>query len=375
MNRLLLRFDACLDRHGIAHRWVRAAAVAAGGAAVLVAFAIAGPDRETDPAAAARPAGRPVTIAWGGDTTLGSSHGLPPRHGFAALAPVARLLRAADLSAVNSEGTFATGGSSKCGGPDTATCFAFRAPPRNAAALRRAGVDIVNLANNHAFDFGAIGMGETVRALRRVGVAVTGRPAEVRVLSIAGARIAFVGFSAYPWSSPIGDPVAIRAIVRDAARRANVVVAFVHAGAEGADKGHTPPGPEDAFGEARGDVRAFAHTAVDAGADLVVGSGPHVLRGMELYRHRLIAYSLGNLAGYRNFGTSGALAVSGILRATVGGDGSFLVGRLESLRLDGRDPHVDPAHAAARAVSELSAADFGAAAVTVGPSGDLVAPG
>ena len=97
----------------------------------------------------------------------------------------------------------------------------------------------------------------------------------------------------------------MRALIQRAAEQADIVVAFFHAGAEGADKTHVPRGPESAFGEYRGDSRRFARIAIDAGADLVLGSGPHVLRGLELYKNRLIAYSLGNLAGYQNFGTGG----------------------------------------------------------------------
>lgn len=261
--------------------------------------------------AAKLPPGRPVTLAWAGDTTLGSSFGLPSGQGFGLLRAVAPLLKAADLTAVNLEGTLSTGGSSKCAsGASRANCFAFRAPPRNARALRRAGVDIVNLANNHAFDFGAIGLGQTVSALRAARVAQTGRPFEVRVLAVDGAKVAFVGFSTYPWSSPMGDAGAVRLIVAGAAKQANLVVVVFHAGAEGSDRTHVPRGAETAFGEDRGDSRVFARQAIDAGADLVVGSGPHVLRGMELYRGRLIAYSLGNLAGYKNFATGGTLSLA-----------------------------------------------------------------
>jgi len=353
------------------HRWTVQRAVSlvvlAASSAVIV-FVLAGVVRRgSDTAQAALPVGRPVTIAWGGDTTLGSSHGLPPGHGWRVLSRIAPVLRAADLTAVNNEGTFATGGSSKCGGPDGDTCFAFRAPPGNAAALARAGVDVANLANNHAFDFGAVGMGQTITALRRYGIAVTGRPGEVLVQEIAGARVAFVGFSSYRWTSPIGDLPVVRALVRQAQRRANVVVVFFHAGAEGVGHEHTPPDGESYLGEHRGNVRAFAHAAVDAGADLVLGSGPHVLRGMELYRQRLIAYSLGNLAGYRNFATGGTLSLSGILRATIDVDGAFLTGRFTSLRLDATNiPHLDRSGQAAKLVSSLSRDDFGRRGLVVG---------
>lgn len=324
------------------------------------------------PASAALPVGRPLTLAWGGDTTLGSSHGNPPQQGWAALSGVAGVLGAADLTAINNEGTFSTGGSSKCGGPDTDTCFAFRAPPANASALRRAGVDVANLANNHAFDFGPVGFAQTVSALRRQGIGVTGRPNEVLVRDLPGARVAFVGFASYRWSAPITDLLAVRRLVATARRRANVVVAIFHGGAEGADRAHTPRGPETYLGEPRGNVRAFAHTAIDAGADVVVGSGPHVLRGMELYRRRLVAYSLGNLAGWRNFGTGGALSLSGVLRVTTDADGAFLAGTFTSLRLDSRAvPRIDPSGAAGAFVSRLSRADFGRRGVVVGRDGRL----
>jgi hypothetical protein len=343
---------------------------------VLGAIAVIVIDGRPGSAAAAElPPGRPVTIAWGGDTTLGSSFGNPPEDGFSVLREIAPLLGAADISAVNSEGTFATGGASKCGGASSGNCFAFRAPPQNATALRRAGVDIVNLANNHAFDFGAIGMGQTITALRRHKVAVTGRPGEITVLPVDGAKVAFVGFAAYPRASSITDLAGVTALVRRAASRANIVVAFMHIGAEGADRTHTPPGAEEAFGEQRGDSRAFARTAVMAGADLVLGSGPHVVRGIEIFRKRLIAYSLGNLAGYKNFATGGNLSLSGILRSTVNADGSLLTARLESLVLDAANvPHRDPESRTGRLITDLSRSDFGARGVVVRRNGKVELP-
>ena len=73
--------------------------------------------------------------------------------------------------------------------------------------------------------------------------------------------------------------------------------------------------------------------AVRAGADLVFGSGPHVLRGMEIYRDRLIAYSLGNFSGFHNFDTEGVLGASAVLHVTVDKDGAFRSGRIASVRL------------------------------------------
>lgn len=324
----------------------RALAVAAGG---LLVF----------PAAADAARG-PVSLTWGGDVTLGSSYGRPPRAGWPQLAPIARVLRASDVTALNYEGTFAPGGASKCGS-GRPQCFAFQAPARNARSLRRAGVDLANLANNHAFDFGPRGYASTRRALRRAGVEPTGGPAEVRVLRRNGTRIGFVGFASYSWSGRLNDAGAVRDLVRRADRRADVVVVLFHGGAEGADRTHTPGGPEQAFGENRGDLRAFARVAIRSGADLVLGSGPHVLRGLELYRRRLIAYSLGNLTGWHNFDTSGqVLSLSALLTVHVTRSGRFREGEIASLRLDGTGvPHPDPTDRAAALMRRLSYSDFG----------------
>src|SRR3954449_11822630 len=95
----------------------------------------------------------------------------------------------------------------------------------------------------------------------------------------------------------------------------------------------TPRGPK-AFGAKTGGApRRFAHAAIAAGADLVVGSGPHVIRGVEWYHHRLIAYSTGNFAGYHNFGLGGTLSLSAIFRVTLKPDGTFVKGRWISVRL------------------------------------------
>jgi hypothetical protein len=186
--------------------------------------------------------------------------------------------------------------------------------------------------------------------------------------------VAFVGFSAYRWSSPIRDLVAAQEVIRKAATAANVVVVFIHAGGEGQAQTHTPDVDEQAFGEARGNSRAFAHAAVDAGADLVLGSGPHVLRGMEVYRDRLIAYSLGNLAGWHNFSLAGVSRISGLLQVRIGRRGQLRSGRLRSLSLVGAGvPAVDNSHAAALLVRTVSAEDFGATAARISSVGEISA--
>ncbi|MFL5779882.1 MAG: CapA family protein [Thermoleophilaceae bacterium] len=317
-----------------------------------------------------------VSIAWVGDMSLSRKLGLPPASGAGPLEPVRRRLQDADLALGNLEGTLGSGGGSKCG-HRSKDCFAFQAPASYAGMYARAGFDVLNLANNHAADFGPAGEARTLAALYGAGVGAAGPPGHVELRSVRGVRVALLGFAPYPWAASLTDiPKAIE-LVRRAAARADLVIVMMHAGAEGTDRIHTPIGRETAFGEDRGDTRRFAHAVVDAGADLVVGSGPHVLRGVERRRGRLIAYSLGNFLGFNTFERGGVLSLSGILRVELDGTGALRGARWISIRLTGPGtPAIDRSRRAAKLVSSLSRADFGAAAMTVTGDSRLVpAPG
>lgn len=325
-------------------------------------------DAEDEPASERRS----VTIGWVGDTMLGRAGALPPDEGRGLLTEVGPITVDPDVMIGNLEGTLSAGGASKCGGGGGANCHAFQVPPSHAGALHAAGFDVMSLANNHALDFGEDGRAQTIAALEQREIDHTGLPGQVTVVERGGVELAVLGFAPYRWAASLTDLKAAAALVRAAAQEADVVVVTMHAGAEGTGATRTSPGPERAFGENRGDPRAFARAVIDAGADLVLGAGPHVLRGMERYRDRLIAYSLGNFAGFHNFSTGGALALSGVLRVSLNEDGTLRSGRFNSLVLDGAGaPRPDPSDAAARMVSELSAADFGSAGVTVSETGRL----
>jgi hypothetical protein len=311
-----------------------------------------------------------VAIVATGDIVMGSAPNLPPDGGRSFFSDVQTDL-AGDVVLGNLEGTLSTGGSSKCG-PSSTSCFAFQTPPTYARWLKRAGFTVMNLANNHAFDFGQAGLDQTIAALDRSGLLHTGRPGEITVQKVGRIRVATVGFAPYPWAASLTDIAGARKLVRAADRVADVVLVTMHAGAEGQDRQHVARGTEQFLGENRGDSRRFAHAVVDAGADIVVGSGPHVLRGMEWYKGRLIAYSLGNFAGYDVFALGGPLSTSGILRVTLDGDGRFETGRLVPTRMVGAGlPALDPAEAAHGLVRTLSRADFGARGVKVSPDGLL----
>ena len=350
--------------------WRAVARAAAAVAIVISGYALAGGEAKPPPAQAAVRAKGPVTIQWVGDTVLASAYGTPPNGGRDSLKAMTPSLHKADLSWGNLEETLSRGGTSKCGAAASDNCFAFQAPPSYARNLKRAGFAIMNLANNHAYDFGAAGVRQTHHALGRAHIAWDGSPGKIRMLTRKGVRVALLGFAPYPWSARLDDiPAAVR-LVRSAARRADLVVVAIHAGAEGADRTHVPRGTEYYLGENRGNSRAFAHAVVDAGADLVVGSGPHVIRGIQWYHRRLIAYSTGNFAGYDNFGLGGVLGLSGMVRVTLDPDGSFVKGRWISLRLEGPGlPVLDSSKQSLRLVGRLSREDFGRTAARFDSSG------
>ena len=311
----------------------------------------------------------PVSVAVAGDTVMGSlPYGLPPDGGASLFRQVDPLL-AGDVVLGNLEGTLSSGGGSKCGS-GSANCYAFQTPPSYARWLRQAGFTVMNLANNHAFDFGPGGQRQTVAALTRVGIRNTGRPGTMAVQTVKGQRVAILGFAPYAWADSLLDIARAKRRVQAAARSAQIVIVMIHAGAEGSDKTHVPSGDETFLGEDRGDSRAFTHAVIDAGADLVVGSGPHVLRGMEMYKGRLIAYSLGNFMGYEVFGLGGPLSTSAVLQASLNPDGTLRSARIRPTVLVGAGVPV-PGGAAIPTIRSLSRSDFGSRAPRIADDGTV----
>ena len=313
--------------------------------------------------------GEPVTVAAVGDIVMGSlPYGLPPDGGRSFFSGVDDLL-VGDIVLGNLEGTLATGGSSKCGAGST-NCFAFRTPPSYARWLKGAGFTVMNLANNHAYDFGPLGQRQTLAALSSVGLRNTGRPGTQAVQTVGGQRVAILGFASYTWADSLTDIPRARRRVQQAAGSAEIVIVTFHGGAEGSDRTRVPRGTETYLGENRGDLRAFTHAVIDAGADLVIGHGPHVMRGMEVYRDRLIAYSLGNFGGYEVFSLGGLLSTSAVLQVTLEPDGTLREGRIRPTRLVGAGTP-SPGGDAVGVVRSLSRQDFGARSPRIAADGTI----
>lgn len=326
------------------------------------------------------PADSKLTIAAVGDIMMGSTYpdasSLPPEDGAKLLAEVTPILSAADIAFGNLEGPMLEGGATAKCGPRSTRCFSFRVPTRYGKHLKDAGFDIMSLANNHASDFGAEGRESSKRVLAGLGIAHAGADTrDTGFLNVKGKKIAVVAFATNNVSYNVNDLETAQRAVADAAAKSDLVIVSFHGGAEGPTNQHVPRGPENYLGEARGDLRRFTHAVVDAGADIVIGHGPHVVRGMEVYRNRLIAYSLGNFATYGKFQLAGPTSWSMILEAQLAPDGAFLGGKVHpALQIKPGGPRLDKYRTVIPVVRQLSLDDFGASAVRVSDDGTITTP-
>lgn len=317
-----------------------------------------------------------ISIASVGDMMIGTDYPrnhLPDDDGVSFLADVAPILSAADITFGNLEGVLIDGGEpgKKCSNPNA--CYLFRSPTRYAEHYRNAGFDVLSLANNHARDFGEEGRTSSMNAIAAAGMRHSGRVDDFASFEHGGLRIAVLAYAVTKNSNMLLDYELAFTTVADFAKTHDIVVVSFHGGAEGADVTHVPFADEEYYGEPRGDVVWFARGVVDAGADLVIGHGPHVVRGMERYKDRLIAYSLGNFATYYGISVAGIKGVAPILTTTLDGDGRFVEGEIVStVQLRPAGPSIDPKQRALNLIRGLSIEDFGEPGLTFLPDGRIL---
>lgn len=267
-----------------------------------------------------------ISINAVGDIMLGSNYPSPnllPNTNI--LKEVSTELKNADLTIGNLEGTlFDTGGiPKKCKDPNV--CYVFRTPSSYGEYLKDAGFDFLSLANNHGGDFGSVGRTETQKSLQKYNIQYAGLPhCPYSIKEKNGVRYGFVAAGHNPGLISILDYKEIERIIKEVKAKTDIVVVLFHGGAEGASKQRIFKGKELFLGENRGDVIKFAHRCIDAGADVVFGSGPHVTRAVELYNNKFIAYSLGNFATYGNFVLSGPSGKAMIMKVKIDSKGNFL---------------------------------------------------
>lgn len=284
-------------------------------------------------------AGEHLSIVAVGDIMMGSlgqKGRLPPNDGRYLFNDIAPNLRDGDLTFGNLEGPlYEAEEPGKCRETKSPWCFEFKMPVRYGLFLKQAGFTVLNIANNHTLDFGMEGLRTTLETLDSLGIKPLGGQA-IAELTIKGKKIALIGFSyrssRYSWSLLEIDKA--KELVSKIKETHDLVIVSFHGGAEGKAALQVVNENEIFLDEDRGNVMLFSRSVIDAGADLVLGHGPHVLRAVEIYKGKLIAYSLGNFLTYGLFNLKGPNGIGGILRVNLDlKNGQFLEGRLIPLKL------------------------------------------
>jgi len=310
-----------------------------------------------------------LTFAAVGDIMMGLNYPanaptLPPQDGALTFESVAGVLRDADITIGNLEGVLLDSGGigKKCANPSV--CYTFRSPERYVKHLVDAGFDLMSVANNHSGDFGDAGRAGTTRALTSAGLGFAGfeGTAESYLLERDGIRYGFVAFAPNIGTVNFKDQPRAKELIAEVRKTCDILIVSMHIGAEGPRHSRVTRRPELFVGEDRGNPYAFARLAIDNGADMVIGHGPHVPRAMDIYKGKFIAYSLGNFATNTSVNISGESGYAPIVKFRTDRNGNFIDGEIISAIQQGergeRRPYLDSTGACIKEIKRLTEIDI-----------------
>lgn len=249
---------------------------------------------------------------------------------------------------------------------------AFRTPPAYAKLLKETGFDVLSVANNHSLDYSSVGFADTLENIEKAGMKYVGKKNQILYLNVKNITVAFIGFSHLDFHNSINDLLAAKALVEEAKKTAEIVVISVHGGAEGIDAARVKNKQEIFYGENRGNMVLFARSMVDYGADLILGHGPHIVRAVEVYKGKLIAYSLGNFVGDGALSTKGLLSTSLILNVQLSKEGDFVAGNIIPVYLNSQGiPQPDNKFRSVEMLRDLTKKDFPDTPITINEKGEI----
>lgn len=316
-----------------------------------------------------------LTIAMTGDIMMGTTFPtvqLPANNGRDIFRDTKDITRQASIAVGNLEGAICDSGqSTKGSGPNS---YSFRMPTHFTPLLNEAGYDFLSMANNHARDFGDEGIASTERMLTEQGIAFCGIAGhqESVVVELNGVKYGICAFGHNSYTLKHSDLDLVKRILTDLRQKSNIVIVSFHGGAEGKAHNHLPYGQETFLGENRGDLRNFAHFCIDNGADVVYGHGPHVVRAMEVYKDRFIAYSLGNFCTPYGMNLTGISGYSPIVKITIGTNGTFHHGKIYSfIQTKGVGPRIDHTLSVAKEIKRLTEEDIQDSPIRIDSEGNI----
>lgn len=305
------------------------------------------------------------TIIGVGDIMLGSNYPfeyLLPKNDANILQNTQNILKNVDITVGNLEGTlFDNDGTPKsCNNPNV--CYVFRMPSKYGTYLKQAGFDYLSIANNHSNDFGEIGIKETMKNLDNLGIKYSGIKdiTESAVLEKDGKKFGFISFSPNSATVKLNDYNYAKKLISELKSKVDIVIVMFHGGAEGANAEQITKRHEIFHGEDRGNVYEFAHFAIDNGADVIFGQGPHVTRAVELYKNKFISYSGGNFATFGKINISGSMGIAPIFKIKINNKGDFISGEIIPVRQTYKSlgPFIDSEKLAIKKIISLNKSDF-----------------
>ena len=276
------------------------------------------------------------------------------------LSEVKSVLRTGDVVFGNLEGvlTDSNVGAKRCG--NSGNCYTFGMPTSFAKCFTDAGFNLLSIANNHVGDFGDQGRRSTVETLKKHNINYAGLlSCPTSTFTIKGVKYGFCAFAPNTGTVSIKDIPAAQEIVRKLAKECDIVIVSFHGGAEGSKYQRVTRNTETFLGENRGNVYEFAHKMIDAGADILLGHGPHVTRAIEVYKDRFITYSMGNFCTYDRVNISGVNGLAPIYKIFTDKQGKFLKAELVSTYQVKYQPvRIDDQQRVLKVVQNLTKSDF-----------------
>ena len=318
-----------------------------------------------------------VTLMAVGDLMTGTNFPnpsfLPMNNGDLLWKEVAPILKQADITFGNLEGVILDEGGEQKECKNPKACYLFRTPTYLAYQYKAAGFDLLSLANNHANDFGQTGRTHTQKTLDSLGIQYAGAvETPSSMISSKRLKIALIAVAPNKGTISIHQTEKLIKTVQSLDTLHDIVMVSFHAGAEGKKNMHVTRKREFYYGEDRGNVYEFSHQMIDAGADVLIGHGPHVPRAIEVYKNRFIAYSLGNFLTYGRFNLRGPSGEAPLVELELAADGSFKGGQIHAFYQDYTlGPRSDDRKRAIKTIANLSKEDFPENPIEIDESGRI----
>lgn len=281
---------------------------------------------------------------------------------------VTEILKSADVTFGNLEGAVLNEGDS----PKTKK-YLFRIPEDLTWILTHNGYDVMSLANNHAGDFVDLGRKNTMKTLDKLGIEYAGLTECPQTSFVKdGVKYGFAAFAPFRGCKNNHLKSEMTGIINNLAKENDIVIVSYHVGAEGAKATHVTRETDYFMGEDRGNVYQIARDAIDAGADIVFMHGPHVVRAVDLYKGRFIAYSLGNFCTWGRFNLNGPNGIAPIVKVEVNKEGEFQSGNIFSAHQNyAHGPWLDAQNRAVKEISRLTEEDIPEAELIIHENGRI----